>query len=50
MECEDAVVKPAGRRMVDMKVAIQGVGCEGCEGEHAVQIVGQLAGRAMTQT
>ena len=49
MECDDAVVKPAGRRIVDMKVAMQGVGCEVYEGERAVRIVGKLAGRAITQ-
>ena len=50
MECEDAVVKPGGRRIVDMKVTMQGVGCEACEGEYAVRLVGKLAGSAMTQT
>ena len=50
MECVDAVVEPAGRRMVDMKVVMQSIGCEGCEEEHAVQIVGRVPGRAMMQT
>ena len=50
MQCKDAVVKPAGRRMVDMKVAMKGIEGEGCQGEHEVQIVENLTGRAMMQS